>query len=316
MQSQHFTTPTLILYASQTGNCEQISEDLFQNMKALKKYKDLKRRELNSYGLLADKNSIKVVIFICSSTGNGDMPENGEKFFRFLRKETNKLHEDQKSNLLGHVFYTMLGLGSSDYSKFQGVPRFIAQKMKQLGAHEFYYRGEADDATSLELVVEPWLEGLQPEVEKVHMKICGLGENEKHELLQKEEQNEAPVEIKEKQEKSTITSYLTLQKITEFGSNRYGDGKKYYEIEMEFDSADANIANYLHPGQSVAIFPENTDENVDFCLSAFGWKKDELLGNDTVGDLLKKSVDMKSLKVNIDKLLDDTEKISKIKNTY
>ena len=51
--------------------------------------------------------------------------------------------------------------------------------MKQLGAQEFYYRGEADDATSLEPVVEPWLEGLQADVEKVHAKILGLSENEK-----------------------------------------------------------------------------------------------------------------------------------------
>ena len=38
--------------------------------------------------------------------------------------------------------------------------------MKQLGAQDFYYRAEADEATSLELVVEPWLEGLPDAVEK------------------------------------------------------------------------------------------------------------------------------------------------------
>ena len=67
---------------------------------------------------MADKSSIKVVIIVCSSTGNGDMPENGEKFFRFLRSETNKLHEESESKLLSHIYYTMLGLGSTDYSKY------------------------------------------------------------------------------------------------------------------------------------------------------------------------------------------------------
>ena len=51
--------------------------------------------------------------------------------------------------------------------------------------------------------------------------------------------------------------------------------------------ADPKNATYLCPGQSVAIFPQNSDEDVEKCLSAFGWKKDELLGNDTVGELLK-----------------------------
>ena len=62
--------------------------------------------------------------------------------------------------MFSHVFYTMLGLGSTDYSKYQHIPRFIDQKMELLGAKKYYHRGEADDATSLELVVEPWLEGL------------------------------------------------------------------------------------------------------------------------------------------------------------
>jgi len=51
-------------------------------------------------------------------------------------------------------------LGSTDYSKYQHIPRFIDKKLELLGATKFYYRGEADDATGLEEVVEPWLEGI------------------------------------------------------------------------------------------------------------------------------------------------------------
>ena len=80
------------------------------------------------------KESIKLFVFVCSSTGNGDMPENGEKFFRFLRRQTNLLAENQKSNLFSHVFYTMLGLGSTDYSKYQYIPQFIDKKFELLGA--------------------------------------------------------------------------------------------------------------------------------------------------------------------------------------
>jgi len=36
----------------------------------------------------------------------------------------------------------------------------LDQRLAELGAKKFYYRGEADDATNLALVVEPWLEGL------------------------------------------------------------------------------------------------------------------------------------------------------------
>lgn len=106
------------------------------------------------------------------------MPENGEAYYRFLRRETNKLAEGDTSQVFAHVYYTMLGLGSTDYSKYQGVPRFIDSKMKQLGAVPFYYRGEADDATSLELVVEPWLDGITAALEGVHGKVDALTEQE------------------------------------------------------------------------------------------------------------------------------------------
>tara|TARA_B110000285_G_C14690466_1_gene408839 strand:- start:210 stop:383 length:174 start_codon:yes stop_codon:yes gene_type:complete len=42
----------------------------------------------------------------------------------------------------------------------------------------FYYRGEADDATSLELVVEPWLDGITAALEGVHGKVDALTEEE------------------------------------------------------------------------------------------------------------------------------------------
>ena len=101
---------TLVLYASETGNAESISEDLFEDMKQNKEndgiLKNLKRYKLNkllekgkqakkgeeTYEL-QDKKSIKVCVIVASSTGNGDMPENGEQFFRFLRRQTNLLAE-------------------------------------------------------------------------------------------------------------------------------------------------------------------------------------------------------------------------------
>jgi sulfite reductase alpha subunit-like flavoprotein len=67
---------------------------------------------------LTEKDALKVCIFICSSTGNGDTPDNGELFHRFLRRESHKLDDGQTSSMLSHVFYTMLGLGDSNYSKF------------------------------------------------------------------------------------------------------------------------------------------------------------------------------------------------------
>ena len=73
---------------------------------------------MNNFTALKEKDSIKVIVIIASSTGNGDAPENGEAYYRYLRRETNKLAEGDTSKIFSHVYYTILGLGSTDYSKY------------------------------------------------------------------------------------------------------------------------------------------------------------------------------------------------------
>ena len=152
-------TDNLILYASQTGNCEQISEDLCEQILTNGKIKLTVKKPLTLNSsiphIFTKSEKLKVLIIICSSTGDGDLPENGEKFGKLLCKQNFDM---------SHVYFTILGLGSTDYTKFQGAPIFLEEKMKSMGATSFYYRAEADDAVGLEEVVEPWLEGIQQAV--------------------------------------------------------------------------------------------------------------------------------------------------------
>jgi methionine synthase reductase len=159
----------LVLYASQTGNCEAISEDLLDPLAANVSGSKFKRFVLNDIDKKwsLEKKEVKklqIAIFILSSTGDGEMPENGEKFYRWLRRTSGAQKEGESP--LNHLYFTMLGLGSTDYSKYQGNSRFVQSRLKTLGAKFFYNKGEADEATGLEDVVEPWLEGLYPAIKK------------------------------------------------------------------------------------------------------------------------------------------------------
>ena len=151
------------MYGSETGNGKQISKDLRESLNQNQTLsRQIVRCKLNKYKRVkfAEKDSIKIVIFFCSSTGDGESPENAQEFFRFLRRESSSYAEgdERASKLLSHVFYTMLGLGDSNYSRYQGAPRFLDARLKMLGATCFSPRVEADEATSLETVIEPWLE--------------------------------------------------------------------------------------------------------------------------------------------------------------
>ena len=67
---------------------------------------------------------------------------------------------------LSCVRFTLLGLGSTDYSTFMGAPTFIHKTLTHLKATFFYQFGKADEATSLEKVIEPWKAGVWNAIEK------------------------------------------------------------------------------------------------------------------------------------------------------
>jgi len=96
------------LYASETGNCEQISEDLAASLtqkfsKGFPEILRLKRAKLNEFNKLEieKKDCLKVMVIVSSSTGDGDSPENGELFHKFLRRESAK----GSSKALSHIFW-------------------------------------------------------------------------------------------------------------------------------------------------------------------------------------------------------------------
>lgn len=162
----------LLLYGSETGNCEQISESLQETLNADATFsQSLQKREVQRFSLneyqkskFTNKNCLKIVVFICSSTGDGESPENAQQFFRYLRRETANVSDDCQGTQLSHIYYTILGLGDTNYSKFQGAPRYLDARVKMLGATCFKPRTEADEATSLEIFIEPWLESIQEEL--------------------------------------------------------------------------------------------------------------------------------------------------------
>lgn len=59
-----------------------------------------------------------------------------------------------------------LGLGDSEYTYFCNGGKIIDKRLQELGAQHFYDTGHADDCVGLELVVEPWINGLWAALEK------------------------------------------------------------------------------------------------------------------------------------------------------
>ena len=94
------------------------------------------------------------MILVSSTTGDGEQPENSIKFWRKLRPKT------LPADFLSSVKFAQLGLGDTNYNQFCAAPRALHRRLTELGAGCFHGPAWADDGTGLEVVVEPWLEGL------------------------------------------------------------------------------------------------------------------------------------------------------------
>eukprot|EP00808_Paulinella_micropora_P031045 g83163.t1 len=156
----------LVLYGSQGGNAQSIAESVLEDLKE-KKFENVRLSSCNSYtktsNKLADFPKERIAVFIVSTTGQGDPPENARQFFRFLKR--NKAEKDWLSNLQ----YAILALGDTNYTHFCGAGKFLHKLLSGCGAKPFIPIACADDAVSdgLEKCVEPWRANLPAALKKV-----------------------------------------------------------------------------------------------------------------------------------------------------
>ncbi|KAI5736780.1 hypothetical protein M8J76_007000 [Diaphorina citri] len=150
MMSSH---KLLILYASQTGTAQEVAERIW--------------RESKNHGFDGPLSSMDdhpinslifeaLVIFVCSTTGQGDPPDNMKTFWKFL------LRKNLPPTSLQTMKFAVLGLGDSSYVKFNFVAKKLHRRLESLGATPLTEVGLADDQHDLgaDAVVDPWLRGL------------------------------------------------------------------------------------------------------------------------------------------------------------
>lgn len=146
-----------ILYGSQKGNAEAISENLENELKAKNENKNennICRYTLNSVAddIAELKNKTDTIFIICSTTGNGEAPENAYKFWKIIKNRS------IPKDIFQNIKYAVLALGDTNYSNFCGPGKFINKRMGELGAECIIPLACADDATDSEKTINDWLQ--------------------------------------------------------------------------------------------------------------------------------------------------------------
>ncbi|XP_059550688.1 methionine synthase reductase isoform X2 [Myotis daubentonii] len=158
----------LLLYATQQGQAKAIAEEICEKAAAHGFSADLHCiSESDKYDLKTETAPLVVVV---STTGTGDPPDTAHKFVKKIQDKT------LPGDFFAHLRYGLLGLGDSEYTYFCNGGKVIDKRLQELGARHFYDTGHADDCVGLELVVEPWIDGLWAALTKHFVSSKGIEE--------------------------------------------------------------------------------------------------------------------------------------------
>ena len=122
-----------IAYGTQTGTAEELAFDI----EKLSKDKGVSCQVFELDDISMDKlKEINKLMIVTSTTGDGEVPDNGLTFWENL----SSLSELNISNLK----YGVLALGDSSHYDFCNAGKIIDEKLKELGANRIMDRQECD----------------------------------------------------------------------------------------------------------------------------------------------------------------------------
>mmetsp|Transcript_28813 Transcript_28813/g.72502 ORF Transcript_28813/g.72502 Transcript_28813/m.72502 type:complete len:599 (+) Transcript_28813:171-1967(+) len=254
----------LVLYGSQTGCAQETSERIARE--AIRRRFVTRVLPMDAYDVLALPLE-PLVVFVASTTGQGDLPDNMQKFWRFLLRRS--LRADSLSAMRAAVF----GLGDSSYSRFNFAAKKLFNRLKMLGAQLILPRGDGDDQHPLGLdgALDPWLDQLWTQVDRLYplqpgqKPITGLLPP-----LYEYHQSSEPLAVKTVVYDPALPctpSNAFAAPIVELRRLTAADWQQnVLHIELSLEGSSLSY----QPGDVVAMAPENPEEQVEAFAARVG----------------------------------------------
>ncbi|MCY1211898.1 Nitrate reductase [compost metagenome] len=136
-----------LLWASQTGNIESLSERYATSL--MESGFDIRSACMADYKLGALAKT-QYLLLMSSTFGDGDPPDNGQDFWQALSAEA--------APRLEHLHYAVLAFGDSNYDQFCGHGRKLDARLAQLGARPLLDRTDCD--TEFQAKADAWLDAV------------------------------------------------------------------------------------------------------------------------------------------------------------
>jgi len=256
----------VVLYGSQTGTAQDVAERVGR---------EAARLHFNVIVSSFDGFSIQklptepLVVYVVSTTGQGEEPDNMKKTWRFLLRKSLPL------NSLSGQRHAVLGLGDSSYTKFNHVAKKLSKRLVQLGGSELLGPGLGDDQHDLgpDFVIDSWLEQFWELALQLYPLPPGLepiGKQVKPPPKYNLEWIDQPGPIH-----SNGTAYADSEynqgnpfNSTVISCSRQTPVNHFQDVRLvSLDISESSLK--YNPGDVALVQPSNLEENVDLFFSLF-----------------------------------------------
>nr|XP_039265010.1 NADPH-dependent diflavin oxidoreductase 1-like isoform X1 [Styela clava] len=258
----------VILYGSQTGTAQDVAENIGAQSRGT--HFEASVMELDAYSI---QNLIEedFVLFVCSTTGQGETPDNMKKFWRFI------MRKNLPNDSLQKLSYGVLGLGDSSYAKYNFIAKKLDRRIQQLGGKKLVDIGLADDQHEwgADATVDPWVTGMWTSLLEMYPLPTGVLNPLEGSLPPPrfEIYNDDELYLMEKKIKVTDKGSFCRNNPFQAGvkSNVRVTPDNHFQntvhVVLDISGSDGKLS--YKPGDVVMIRPSNTKENVKRFLDTF-----------------------------------------------